>query len=51
MTPESITKNVKTPARDDVGNVEKPSCIITGRILEMSSLKDLNYRDYSIQIT
>jgi len=49
MTPESIRENVKTPARDGVGNVEKLSCIIIGRILEMSSLKGLNYRDYSIQ--
>jgi len=51
MTPECIRENVKTSARDGVGNVEKLSCIITGRILEMSSLKDLSYGDYSIQIT
>jgi hypothetical protein len=42
--------SVKTPAKDGVGNVEKLSFIIIGRILEMSSLKDLNYKDYSIYI-
>jgi hypothetical protein len=41
MTRESA----RTPAKDGVGNVEKLSCIISGRILEMSLLKDLNYKD------
>jgi hypothetical protein len=36
MTPESIRESVKTPAKNGVGNVEKLSCIITGRIVEMS---------------
>jgi hypothetical protein len=51
MTPVSIRESVKTPAKDGVGNVEKLSRIITGRILEMSSLKDFIYKDYSIHIT
>jgi len=43
--------SVKTPAKDGVGNVEKFLFIITGMILEMISLKDLNCKDYSIHIT
>jgi hypothetical protein len=51
MTQEIIREIVRTPTKDDVGNVEKLSSIITGRILEMRSLKNLNYKDCSSPIT
>jgi hypothetical protein len=51
ITPESSRPSVKTPTKDHVANVEKLSFIITGRILEMSSLKDLNYKGYSAHVT
>jgi len=51
ITPESSRPIVKTPAKGHAGNVEKLSFIITGRILEVSSLKDFNYKGYSAHIT
>jgi hypothetical protein len=51
ITAESSRPNVKTTAKDGVGNVETLSFIMIGRILEMGSLKDLNYKDYSGHIT